>query len=102
MLTAARNRCYVMIKSTTKKVITEEEALDDAWDVLDEIEGRPAARRADDDQPPGWKPWMPRGMQPVLEELPKWQILVEVLDDIEQTMTAHPAPFSELPRNTAK
>ncbi|CAO1633576.1 unnamed protein product [Parajaminaea phylloscopi] len=32
-----------------------------------------------------WKPrWLPPGIEPVLEELPKWHLLREVMDEIEQ------------------
>ena len=32
------------------------------------------------------KPWVPDGMEPVLEELPKWSLLADVLQEIEEEM----------------
>jgi DNA excision repair protein ERCC-4 len=75
---------------------------EDAWDALDEIEGRVGVKS---DKAKGkerereWKkPWVPDDMDPVLEELPKWSLLAEVLKEIEEEMmrqeslgAAHPA-----------
>ena len=52
---------------------------EDAWDVLDELEGRGVRRPA---KTP--KRWLPEGMDPVLEELPKWDLLADVLHEIEE------------------
>lgn len=64
---------------------------DDAWDALDEIEGLavPPAKdngntnASDRDKRPRW---LPEGMDPVLEELPKWNLLADVLQEIEEEM----------------
>lgn len=32
------------------------------------------------------KKWLPNGMDPVLEELPKWSLFAEVLQEIEEVM----------------
>ncbi|KAF8310984.1 hypothetical protein DL93DRAFT_2061523 [Clavulina sp. PMI_390] len=93
----ARNRVYIQEKRAPTEVdLTKEDELEDSWDVLHELEGNTApSRAARVPEADGWKPWMPSGMQPVLEELPKWKILVDVLDEIEETMTSHPAPFCQ-------
>lgn len=58
---------------------------EDAWDALDEVDGRigvKAARTAGKDK----KSWVPEGMDPVLEELPKWSLLADILQEIEEEM----------------
>lgn len=102
MFTAARRRCYIQhppIKKTNSPDddALREQELDDGWDALDEMEGRtPAPRvRKEKQEAEGWKDWMPSGMHPVLEELPKWRLLSDLLVEIEQTMIAHPAPKCE-------
>lgn len=96
MFAAARHRVYIQNKpvQAPDSMHDEDRELDDAWDVLDEIEGRTPAPRSTrrNHEAEGWKPWMPSGMKPVLEELPKWRLLEEVLDEIEQTMMSNPAP----------
>ena len=102
MFTAARRRCYIQrppINKTTAEAADEalrEQELEDGWDALDEIEGRTPAPRKEKKEAEGWKDWMPSGMQPVLEELPKWRILGNLLLEIEQTMINHPAPKCSL------
>lgn len=102
MFEAARNRCYIQknpIKTPAADThVSLDEAFDESWDALDEIEGRtPIVRRPKIAQEAeGWKPWMPSGMRPVLEELPKWKILLEILTEIEETITNYPTPFCEL------
>lgn len=46
--------------------------------MMDEIDGRvkPPAEAS--------KPWLPDGMEPVFEELPKWDLLADVLHEIEE------------------
>lgn len=46
------------------------------------MEGRAPAQDNSNKPPPRPK-WLPQGMDPVLEELPKWSLLAEVLDEIE-------------------
>ena len=44
--------------------------------------------------------WMPPGVEPVLEEQPKWLVLREVLDEIERHMIqadVHPCASASLP-----
>ena len=96
MFATARRRVYIQNKpiQAPDPLHDEERQLDDAWDALDEMEGRTPAPRSSprSQEAEGWMPWMPSGMQPILEELPKWRLLAEVLDEIEQTMISNPAP----------
>ena len=52
----------------------------DAWEALDEMEGRTADKGKEKETRPDW---LPEGMEPVLEELPKWELLAEILLEIE-------------------
>ncbi len=81
---SAKRRCY-MISSAAKEVfppvldLTED---DDAWAALDEAEGHfdSAKQRDDSNVRPNW---LPEGLEPVLEELPKWNLLLEILLEVE-------------------
>ncbi|KAH7103448.1 hypothetical protein BKA62DRAFT_696946 [Auriculariales sp. MPI-PUGE-AT-0066] len=67
MIKAAKRRCYI----TTAELKVNSSALDEDeedWAALDE-DGAPQQRLS----------WLPQGMEPVLEELPKWAQLVEPL-----------------------
>ncbi|KAG6830270.1 hypothetical protein H0H92_001536 [Tricholoma furcatifolium] len=83
----AKRRCYTISaqsKAQLPRVIdpTDDE---DAWAVLDEIEGTAATAQGStskDTRPT----WMPSGMEPVLEELPKWNLLAEILQEAEEEM----------------
>lgn len=63
---------------------------DDAWDALDEIEGgvgmKNSGKAKGKEMGMGGskKPWVPDDMDPVLEELPKWSLLAEILKEIEE------------------
>lgn len=59
---------------------------EEGWDALDEIHGivgkssgQNASRSRKVDKPF----WVPHGMDPVLEELPKWTLLADILKEIE-------------------
>ena len=73
------------MSSIPKKVVIDLADDEDAWDALDEAEGitnsavdKGKAREADS------RPkWLPDGFDPVLEELPKWHLLSEILLEIE-------------------
>ena len=60
---------------------------EDEWAILDEMEaeaaGRPSAKGKERETR---KSWLPDGMEPVLEELPKWSLLGDVLQEIEEEM----------------
>ena len=49
---------------------------EEEWAILDELEGRASTK-------PTTPRWLPPNMHPVLEELPKWSLLAEVLEEIE-------------------
>lgn len=87
----AKRRCYTLSSTSKSKVQTplviDLVDDDDVWDVLDEIEGHIGTK---DDMPKEKgekkKPWVPDDMDPVLEELPKWSLLADVLKEIEEEM----------------
>lgn len=72
----AKRRCYTLSKKLADQPSNVDNILDDqdAWDALDEVEGRVKRPKA----------WIPDGMDPVLEELPKWELLSDVLQEIEE------------------
>ncbi|KAF8841402.1 hypothetical protein BDN67DRAFT_928573, partial [Paxillus ammoniavirescens] len=77
---AAQRRCYTLSRKAADRPSAVIDLVDeeDAWEALDDMEGhikRPAAKAP--------KPWIPDGMDPVLEELPKWDLLADVLQEIE-------------------
>ncbi|CAA7266441.1 unnamed protein product [Cyclocybe aegerita] len=85
---AAKRRCY-LITSTSKAPkpvidLTEDE---DAWAALDEAEGLTKipdqGKRKEKDGRPSW---LPDGLEPILEELPKWNLLSEILLEAEGEM----------------
>ncbi|KAL0562363.1 DNA repair protein RAD16, partial [Marasmius crinis-equi] len=56
---------------------------DDIWAAFDEAEGisrKPDNTNTNNTTRPKW---LPQNMQPVLEELPKWSLLAEILEEIE-------------------
>ncbi|EJD34490.1 hypothetical protein AURDEDRAFT_188995 [Auricularia subglabra TFB-10046 SS5] len=92
MIKAAKGRCYITTEAFRPRAPLPASALDwddeEGWAALQELEGvTPAPRLPDKD-----KKWLPEGMEPVLEELPKWPLLVAVLQEIEETMMAQPLP----------
>jgi hypothetical protein len=66
-------------------VATAEEQEEYAWEALDEMEGQGYGEVARSEQSKR-KPWLPDGMIPVLEELPKWSLLASVLQEIEEEL----------------
>lgn len=91
----AERRCYT-ISSTSKRVVPRVIDLvddEDAWDALDEAEGRVGGKSKEKEHKPTW---VPDGMDPVLEELPKWNLLSDVILEVEeeiirqQTITRKP------------
>lgn len=87
----AKRRCYIpsAAKKAPKEVI---EISDDeeAWDALDELEGTVGTSNGPSAKDKGKgkqrQKWLPKGMEPVLEELPKWSLLADVLQEIEEEM----------------
>lgn len=84
----AKRRCYVSSapsKSTSKTPVIDLADDDDAWEALDDIQGT-AGKAAGGNKQGKRKKWVPNGMEPVLEELPKWGLLADVLHEIEEEM----------------
>ncbi|GJE89027.1 DNA repair protein [Phanerochaete sordida] len=74
----AKRRCYTIDQKARAapplpQVADENE---DEWDAIRELEGGASGQRSE---------W-PEGVQPVLEELPKWSIVAEALQEIEEEM----------------
>ena len=76
----ARRRCYTTraVSSTPQTDLDDE----DAWEALNEMEGVYVAQRKDELRPS----WIPKDMEPVLEELPKWSLVAAALQEIEEEM----------------
>ncbi|KIJ56197.1 hypothetical protein M422DRAFT_198890 [Sphaerobolus stellatus SS14] len=96
IFTVAKRRCYInnpVLQAAEKRGNRTEE--DAGWEVLDELEG--ISRRRSDGQSstkvdtrPIWEKehggrpwWLPKEVDPVLEEPPKWGLLADVLYEIE-------------------
>ncbi|TDL21605.1 hypothetical protein BD410DRAFT_815247 [Rickenella mellea] len=87
----AKRRCYLSTSlsrgngSATAPHPVDDD--DDAWEALDEIHGTVGeAASSSAEQASKRKKWLPDGMDPVLEELPKWSLLADVLKEIEEEM----------------
>jgi DNA excision repair protein ERCC-4 len=90
----AKKRCYVLREAPEKpaRAITDVIEISDdeaGWEVLDEIEGRvqraPDTAGGKDRVKPRSRPsWLPKDIEPILEELPKWHLLAETLKEIEE------------------
>ena len=62
---------------------------EDAWEALDEAEGHIRRTPATTDKKYSIKSrprptWLPKSIEPILEELPKWHLLAETLKEIEE------------------
>jgi DNA excision repair protein ERCC-4 len=92
----AKRRCYVLRGALERPTRVSTDVIDisddeDAWEALDEAEGHirsapPTTGRKDQDQIKS-RPrptWLPKSIEPVLEELPKWHLLAETLKEIEE------------------
>ncbi|ELU38846.1 DNA repair protein RAD1, putative [Rhizoctonia solani AG-1 IA] len=87
LLTSARRRCYVNIAPEHQQRLRDEAAMDEEFALLDELEGRgTGSRKKADDKRPAW---LPHTMEPVLEELPKWKLLADVLKEIDESIIAN-------------
>ena len=92
----AKRRCYVLREAPEKPTRESTDVIDisddeDAWEALDEAEGRirgtptTTARKDQDQIKSRPRPiWLPKSIQPVLEELPKWHLLAETLKEVEE------------------
>ncbi|KAG9087354.1 hypothetical protein FS749_002971, partial [Ceratobasidium sp. UAMH 11750] len=87
LLTSARRRCYVNVAPEHQARSRAGAQMDEEWAVLDEMEGRSGTDRAKEK---GARPnWLPHNMEPVLEELPKWGVLADILKEIDETVIAN-------------
>ncbi len=85
---SAKRRCYLSTapgKAQGGSPVINLVDDDDVWDALNESEGLPSASKPTE-PPKKRKRWLPDGMDPVLEELPKWTLLADVLQEIEEEM----------------
>lgn len=86
----AKRRCYVMNKvpkgQQQAAPPTGDADDEDAWAALDEVEGTVGTEEPSTSSRPAKRKWMPKGMEPVLEELPKWSLLADILYEIEEEM----------------
>lgn len=87
MCREAKRRCY-LVSSTFKKPLGRSDDLADdeaGWEALDEIEGIVGGRveGSNNYTRNNPRPW-PKGIEPTLEELPKWGQLTAVLTEIEE------------------
>lgn len=83
---SAKRRCYTLVAPTAAShpPVIDQVNDEDAWDALDEIQGQSGNKgkgKAVERKRPNW---LPDGMDMVLEELPKWSLLAEVLKEIEE------------------
>jgi DNA excision repair protein ERCC-4 len=81
----AKRRCYVMSSTSTKLPAPVIDLVndDDVWDALDEAENVVIDKGKGKERRPIW---MPEGMEPILEELPKWNLLSEIIQEAEEEM----------------
>ncbi|KAF9652763.1 hypothetical protein BDM02DRAFT_3088779 [Thelephora ganbajun] len=75
-----KRRCYSL--TTTKQVLDAQlDEDEEAWEALDEIQSIVGGRIAGQgNKQPVW----PKGLEPILEEQPKWARLVDILNEIEE------------------
>ena len=68
-----------------KKVVIDLADDEDAWEALDEAEGitNSVADKGKGKETDSRLKWLPDGLDPVLEELPKWHLLSEILLEAE-------------------
>jgi DNA excision repair protein ERCC-4 len=94
IIETAKKRCYVLREVTEKRTraltdVIEISDDEDAWEALDEAEGRipraPATMGGKGHIKSRPRPaWLPKDIEPILEELPKWHLLSETLKEIEE------------------
>ncbi|KAE9391336.1 hypothetical protein BT96DRAFT_781193, partial [Gymnopus androsaceus JB14] len=80
---AAKKRCYVEAVEPPPVEVIDLDDDDEAWDAVFELEGRPSVPRQTKKKAGKRPEWIPKDMHPVLEELPKWSLLADVLEEIE-------------------
>lgn len=91
----AKRRCYVMSAASGAQAAAQPDNDpyddEDAWEALYEMEGNVPSNvggsRSAESKTTAKRPaWLPRGIEPVLEEQPKLSLLADVLQEIEEEM----------------
>ncbi|KAG2060732.1 hypothetical protein BDR06DRAFT_979463 [Suillus hirtellus] len=97
IFSTAKRRCYVLTAPKPTSSLPERQVIDvdneDAWAALGS-NGRDSGKKKEEKKP---KPWVPDNMSPVLEELPKWDLLADVLQEIEEELMRQEAVSTRLP-----
>ncbi|KAG1854454.1 hypothetical protein DFJ58DRAFT_787993 [Suillus subalutaceus] len=90
IFSTAKRRCYVLTAPKPTASVPESQVFDvddeDAWAALDEAHGMTGSNSRDNGKQKENKSWVPDNMSPVLEELPKWDLLADVLQEIEEEL----------------
>jgi DNA excision repair protein ERCC-4 len=79
----AKRRCFIISALPKEPAVTPQlmEIDDqDTWDLLDELENPNSKGKGKPNERPAW---LPKNIQPVLEEQPKWDLLSDILLEIE-------------------
>ncbi|KAI6126207.1 hypothetical protein EV401DRAFT_2226317 [Pisolithus croceorrhizus] len=84
IIQTAKRRCYTLSKKSADRPDDVTFDDQDGWDALDDMEG---FRGQPVDKPK--KSWIPEGLDPVAEELPKWELLADVLQEVEEEILRH-------------
>ncbi|KAI0794969.1 hypothetical protein C8Q75DRAFT_748299 [Abortiporus biennis] len=92
----AKRRCYTVTKvaPTVNPQPIHDVDDEDAWAALDEMEGMAAKRPAFPQRAAQRPKWLPDGIEPVLEELPKWSLVAAALQEIEEEMIRRESQLS--------
>jgi DNA excision repair protein ERCC-4 len=80
----AKRRCYVLNKTPEKEVEVINVDDDDAWEALREAEGGTSHMASRTTPVRKGQASLPIGLEPVLEELPKWSLVASALQEIEE------------------
>ncbi|GJJ13082.1 hypothetical protein Clacol_007332 [Clathrus columnatus] len=89
IISAAKRRCYVENLKSSGHQDSNESPNGAEWEILDELEG--ISTQPQDSRPS----WLPKTIEPVLEEPPKWALLSDILFEIEQEMNDSPGLLSQ-------
>ncbi|KIK33817.1 hypothetical protein CY34DRAFT_813357, partial [Suillus luteus UH-Slu-Lm8-n1] len=102
IFSTAKRRCYILTAPKPTASVPERQVIDvddeDAWAALDEVHGITASKSRDNGKEKEKKqPWVPDNMSPVLEELPKWDLLADILQEIEEELMRQEAVSTRPP-----
>lgn len=97
----AKRRCYTVTKPAQQGPLQPPTIVDvdddDAWEALLEAEGASGAVNptSNENMPKDRRPgWLPSGMDPVLEEQPKWSLVAAALQEIEEEIMRREAQLT--------